>query len=232
MAGNTFGTTTTVMLALVLWLGLPGSSPAARAAGFENRPAPDPGSSAHEPPAERCESCGDRYFIGLAAEPESPQGSWDIGTFAVAKLFSGETDRHVIAMPASGGVIGAPEGALDRPRQLQLSGNGLLRRSDLLVLAARHQHNAAQLLESLGLWTRLPLGSAWRLGPRLRVDRRETDSGGRRETQYLPSLRLDYERGDTWLGFECGAELGRRSIPGESERSRRYFVSFGYHITF
>ncbi len=232
MTGSTFRTTTTVTLALALWFGLPGSSPAARAAGLENLPKPDQVSQAREQPEERCETCSDRYFIGLAAELGSPQGSWDIGTFVMAKLFSGETDRRAAAMPASGGLAGKTAGALDRTLQLQLTGHGLLRRSDLLVLAARHQHNAAQLLESLGLWTRLPLGSAWRLGPRLRVDRRETDSDRGRETLYLPSLRLDYERGGTWLGFECGAELARRSIPSESERSRRYFVSFGYHVTF
>jgi tetratricopeptide (TPR) repeat protein len=292
-----------------------------------------------------------RRFVGLAAEFGPPEGSWDIGTFAVAQQYSGETDRRAVgvearyfvpgrtlvgmldydtayhalnsaivmgslqlparwtlgfnldhrqspvlttrnaligqpvrtldellglysiaeirqlaedrtpvtdvyslslsrplgenlqfsidglasrtaATPASGGVAGTPEGALDRTLQLQLTGHGLLQPNDLLVLSARHQRSAAQQLESLGLWTRLPLGSAWRLGPRLRVDRRETDSDLGRETLYLPSLRIDYERGGTWLEFECGAELARRRIPTESERSRRYFFSFGYHIAF
>ncbi|TAK55976.1 MAG: hypothetical protein EPO25_02000 [Gammaproteobacteria bacterium] len=216
MAANTFGTTTTIMLALALWLGLPGSSPTALAAGLDYLPMPDQVSRVQEQPEE----------------PGSPQGSWDIDTFAMAKLFSGETDQRAVVTPASESVAATPDGAPDRAQQFQLTRHGRLRPGDLLVLAARHQHSVAQLLESLGLWTRLPLGSAWRLGPRLRVDRRETLDQSGRETLYLPSLRLDYERGGTWLGFECGAELARRAVPTESERSRRYFVSFGYHFTF
>ncbi|MBM5810378.1 MAG: hypothetical protein FJ191_00195 [Gammaproteobacteria bacterium] len=245
MAGNTFGTTTTIAVALALWIAPSGFAPAARAAGLESLSVPEQVMRVQEKPAERCESCSGRVFPGRAAESGPPAGSWDIDTFAVIGLFSGMSDHgalgveagyfrpvHVTGPPATGGIAGSPEGVPDRTLLLQQTGSGRLRPGDLLVLAARHQHNVAQLLESLGLWTRLPLGSAWRLGPRLRVDRRAIYSDGDHETLYLPSLRIDYERGSTWFGIECGAELARRSVPGEIQRSPKYFISFGYHVTF
>ena len=83
-----------------------------------------------------------------------------------------------------------------------------------------------------GLATRLPLGKAWRIGPRVRVDRRESTVDAATETLYVPSLRIDYQRGATWVEFEGGAELGTRDIPAESEKSTRYYFSLGYRISF
>ncbi len=136
------------------------------------------------------------------------------------------------ATPASGGVAATPEGPLDKTFQLQLMANGLAWPDDVFVFAARYQDNEAQTLQSLGVWTRLPLGSTWRIGPRLRVDRRETHNDLGTEMIYVPSLRVDYQRGAAWLEFECGAELGQRQIPTESERSKRFYAGLGYRIAF
>lgn len=136
------------------------------------------------------------------------------------------------ATPASGGVPATPEGPLERTLQVQVMANNLVWTNDLLVVSARYQHSDVQTVESLGLWTRLPMGSVWRIGPRLRVDRRETRADLGTELTYSPGLRLDYQRGWSWIEFECAAELGHRDIPTESERSRRYYVGLGYRIAF
>jgi hypothetical protein len=134
--------------------------------------------------------------------------------------------------PASGGIPATPATPFEETVQLQLVGSSLLRASDLFVISARYQNGAAQRTGSVGLWSRLPLGAAWRFGPRIRVDRRESTVDASTETLVVPSLRVDYQKGSSWLEFEGSTELGRRTIPAESERSRRYYVSIGYRIGF
>jgi len=139
---------------------------------------------------------------------------------------------RVAATPASGGVAATPEMPLETTLQAQLIAASLWRSSDLFVLSARYQDGEVQKIASLGLSTRLPLGDAWRIGPRIRVDRRESTIDAATETLYVPSLRIDYQRGATWVEFEGGAELGTREIPTESEKSTRYYFSLGYRISF
>lgn len=139
---------------------------------------------------------------------------------------------RIAATPTSGGVAATPELPLETTWQAQLIGASLWRSSDLFVASARFQDGEVQQIASLGLATRLPLGQAWRIGPRLRLDRRESTIDAAVETLYVPSLRIDYQRGATWFEFEGGAEFGKRDIPAESESSTRYFFSLGYRISF
>jgi hypothetical protein len=136
------------------------------------------------------------------------------------------------ATPASGGVPATPEGALDTTLQVQLQVSSLVWSDDLFVFSGRYQDSDVQTLQQVDVWTRLPIGHAWRIGPRLRVDRRETVADLGTETVYAPGLRLDYRRGAAWFELDCGAELGQRDIPAESERSRRYYFGLGYRIAF
>ena len=139
---------------------------------------------------------------------------------------------RIAETPPSGGVASTPELPLETTIQAQLIGASLWRSSDLFVLSARYQDGDVQQIASVGLASRLPLGNAWRIGPRLRVDRRESTIDAAVETIYVPSLRIDYQRGATWFEFEGGAELGKRVIPAEDEKSTRYYFSLGYRINF
>ncbi len=139
---------------------------------------------------------------------------------------------RVAATPASGGVAATPESPLETTLQAQLVAASLWRSSDLFVLSARYQDGEVQKIASLGLWTRLPVSNAWRVGPRLRVDRRESTIDAATETLYVPALRIDFQRGATWVEFEGGAELGTRDIPAESEKSTRYYFNIGYRVSF
>ena len=139
---------------------------------------------------------------------------------------------RVADTPTSGGVAATPETPLEATLQAQLIVASLWRSSDLFVLSARYQNGEVQKISSLGLATRLPFGNAWRIGPRFRVDRRESTIAAATEMLYVPSVRVDFQRGATWVEFEGGAEFGRRDIPAESERSTRYYFSLGYRINF
>lgn len=133
---------------------------------------------------------------------------------------------------ASGNVAATPASGLEKFFQLQLSANNLAHANDLWVFSGRYQDGALATVESLSLATRLPVGGAWRLGPRLRVDRRESLIDSAIETVYVPTLRLDYQRGRAWLECEAGAEFGKRQLVTDDESSRRYYFGLGYHISF
>lgn len=139
---------------------------------------------------------------------------------------------RIAATPSSGGVAATPELPMETTLQAQVIGASLWRSSDLFVLSARWQDGEVQRVASAGIATRLPLGQAWRVGPRLRVDRRQSTVDAAVETLYVPALRIDFQRGATWFEFEGGAELGRRAIPAEEESSTRYFFNLGYRINF
>ncbi len=137
------------------------------------------------------------------------------------------------ASDASGGVEATPATGLDKTLQLQLSGSSLWKSSDWWVLQLRTQDSGNNKIESVGLATRLPVGGAWRFGPRLRVDRRKSELDSSKELLYVPTLRLDYQKGRTWIEFEAGAELGTRDLlPVETEKSKRYYFGLGYRLSF
>ena len=100
------------------------------------------------------------------------------------------------------------------------------------MLSARYQDGALATIQSLALAARMPVGGAWRLGPRLRVDRRESTLDAATETLYVPTLRLDYQRGRAWLECEAGAELGERQLMTDDESSKRYYFGLGYRLSF
>ncbi|MEO8016946.1 MAG: SPOR domain-containing protein, partial [Pseudomonadota bacterium] len=133
---------------------------------------------------------------------------------------------------ASGNVAATPASGLETTFQVQLTANNLGQANDLWVLSARYQNGALATIESIALATRLPIGGAWRLGPRLRVDRRDSVVDAARETLYVPTLRLDYLHGRTWLECEAGAEFGQRLLATDDESSRRYYFGLGYRLNF
>ena len=163
----------------------------------------------------------DIYSVSLS-RPLGERFELSIDTFA----------SKTAASVASGGVAATPASGFDKTLQVQLSGSSLLRSSDLWVVSARYQDSGVSRIESLGIATRLPIGGAWRLGPRLRIDRRESLVDSAQEMLYVPTLRLDYQKGRTWIEFEGGAELGKRDLPADSETTRRYYFGLGYRISF
>lgn len=133
---------------------------------------------------------------------------------------------------ASGNVAATPASGLEKTVQLQLSANSFMHSNDLWVFAARYQDGAQATTRSLLVASRLPVGGAWRLGPRLRVDRRDSTLDGSRENLYVPTLRLDYVRGRTWFECEAGTELGKRTLTTDEETTKRYYFGLGYRLSF
>jgi sporulation related protein len=134
--------------------------------------------------------------------------------------------------PASGGVDEVPDSGADKAVSLEGIASSLFGGNDLTAIVLRHQTGAAVDIDSLGLGTRFPLWRAWRLGPRLRVDRRQLHDDGSSQMLYAPTLRLDLQRTRALFEAELGAEIGRRTLGDSRENTTRYYFSLGYRLNF
>jgi len=161
------------------------------------------------------------YSVSVS-RPIGERWQW---TFDVASI-------AISGTPASGGVAAVP----DSPRELVYStlaiGNSVFTNGDLDVIALRYQASAAATTTSLGVSTRWPLWSRWRITPRIRVDKRELTATESTQLLYLPSLRVEYQRQRVWLELEGGREMGDTTGGDQTQKTTRTFFSAGYRINF
>ena len=134
--------------------------------------------------------------------------------------------------PASGGVEAVADLGSESAILLQGVASSLFGGGDLSSIAFRHQTGPTVDTDSVGLSTRFPVGGAWRLGPQLRVDRREFATDGSEQMLYAPTLRLDLQTTHVLFELEGGAEYGRRDLAGTVEKTTRYYFSLGYRMNF
>jgi len=143
-------------------------------------------------------------------------------------------------MPASGGVPAVPATGLMLSYQLQLYGNNLWGSNDFNVLTLTDANTEIGRVDSASITSRFPVGGAWRLSPRLTVQRLSQMSDGSTEMSYVPAVLLDYQRGNKLLQFEVGGELGKQQafiqLPNgtfvQTQDTVRYYVSVSYRISF
>ncbi len=136
------------------------------------------------------------------------------------------------ATPASGGVPAQEATGLNLAWQAQLYGSSLWREGDFSVLSAAYSDTETGKIVSLGITSRMPIGGAWRLGPRLTIDHRQLASDGSKELSFVPSALLDYQRGRNLLQFEVGGQIGKRDNQVQTQNTKRYYVSLAYRIGF
>lgn len=136
------------------------------------------------------------------------------------------------ATPSSGGVDAQPASGTELTYQAQLYGSSLWRPGDFSVASLTYANTQTGKVETASASARFPLVSAWRLGPRLTVDRRVLVTDASTELTYIPSALLDYQRGLKLLQFEIGGELGKRAAAAQIQNTKRYYVSLSYRIGF
>ncbi len=144
------------------------------------------------------------------------------------------------ATPASGGVEGQPATGLQLSYQLQVYSSNLWQTGDFSVLSLTSGDTEIGRINSISLTTRFAVGGAWRLGPRFTMDRLDVSSDGSRQTTYIPSVLLDYQRDNKLFQFEAGGQLGSREsflqLPTgafvQTQNTTRYYVSVSYRISF
>src|SRR5256885_8719739 len=123
----------------------------------------------------------------------------------------------------------------------QLYSSNLWHPGDFSVLSFTHGNTEVGRIDSLGATTRFPIWGAWRLGPRFTIDRlNTTTTNGSTETTYIPSMLLDYQRGNKLFQLDVGGELGKREALlqlqngafVQTQNTTRYYISVPYRISF
>jgi hypothetical protein len=134
--------------------------------------------------------------------------------------------------PASGGVEATPDQGSDTVVATQALGYGLFGHGDVESLGLRYQTGDFSDSMSLGLGSQFPIGTAWRLSPRVRIDRRTFKADDSTETIVAPGLRTELRVGHFMFELEGGAEIGRRTLADANQDTNRYYVSLGYRYDF
>jgi len=136
------------------------------------------------------------------------------------------------ATPASGGVDAQPGTGLNHLLQAQIYGNSIWHTGDFDVVSLEYANTEVGKLESLSITSRFPAVLAWRIGPRLTVDRQQIVSDGSTQLTVVPSVLIDYQSGRKLLQLDLGGEIGRRDATLQAQNTTRYYVSLAYRISF
>ena len=109
----------------------------------------------------------------------------------------------------------------------------LIKSGDIAIVGVRRNTNSTSEGTSLNLNSRYPVNKAWRINPRLRIDRRRYSSDGSSQWSILPAMRLNYMwRRDINLELEAGGEWTNRDIDGTTSKTTGYYLSLGYRVDF
>jgi tetratricopeptide (TPR) repeat protein len=122
------------------------------------------------------------------------------------------------ATDESAGVIGFDGTDLETDLRLQLIGNDLMMKRDLVWLTLRYADLTNSNLYSVMAETRLPLTQTVRLRPRLLVYQRDYSEVDGSDTSVQPQVRLEYQPVPSWL-FE--SDVGYEML--SSERNGEQF---------
>lgn len=138
----------------------------------------------------------------------------------------------VEATPDSGGVFGTPAATYNYVTT-SLVASSLFREGDVTIFGARYSDTDTSRVMSLTLDSRFPIGSSFRINPRLRVDRRERLGEADYEWLYTPGLRLQLRRGrKVRIELEAGKQYVRRTSELNAMDRASYFVNLGYQAFF
>jgi hypothetical protein len=163
----------------------------------------------------------DTYTMSLS-RPFGERWQWSMDVSGVS----------MSATTASGGVEATPASGTDLIFSTQTLAYGLFGRGDVSSLGLQYQTGNTIDTISLGLYSQLPLGEAWRLTPRIRVDQRQYHNDGSTQLLYAPGLMAQLRWQRLWLEFEGGAEIGKRTLGSSSADTTRYYFSLGYRYEF
>jgi tetratricopeptide (TPR) repeat protein len=136
----------------------------------------------------------------------------------------------VDATPESGGVA-ATQKSTYVYFSTDLVASSLIAQGDVSIFGIRYSDSNTTEVWSANIDTRFPIGRAFRINPRLRVDLRQMKSDLSEELIFTPGIRLQYRWGKRLrLEFEAGRQYANRSLAEEDLSRESYFVNFGYQF--
>lgn len=136
------------------------------------------------------------------------------------------------ATQASGGIEGFAAVGPETIASAQLLAASIFRSGDINIIGVRYQTGGPVKTISAGVSSRLPLWAGWRLGPQLRVDRRQLASDNTIQWLYMPGLRLTLQQRTLQVDIEAGTERQNRSTDTVTQKSTRTYFMAGYRWQF
>jgi hypothetical protein len=133
---------------------------------------------------------------------------------------------------ASGGVPAVESGATQYSYALTMIGSSVFKQGDISILGLHYADTGVAETSTVNLNVRYPLTNAWRVGPSLVMDYRNSHTGVDQLTT-RPAVRIDYR----WLSnISFDAELSLLNITelgsGGVGDSTDVFFELGYRVDF
>jgi hypothetical protein len=111
--------------------------------------------------------------------------------------------------------------------------SSLFAEGDVAIISLRYVISDSTDVYSLNLDTRFPVGRAWRINPRIRVDYREIKSDQSTQWNVTPGLRIQLRPGRRWrVELEAGQRISRRELATSDLDFDSRFVYLGYQYFF
>jgi hypothetical protein len=112
-----------------------------------------------------------------------------------------------------------------------------LQANDLHFFGVRYDDSPSSRSETLSWDARFALPGAWRLGPRLSVERLENPMLGGTQLLYLPEIRSDWTGKKSVFEFIGGYQIQQQQplsgqIGGTMQSTRHLYVSVAYRLRF
>jgi tetratricopeptide (TPR) repeat protein len=136
------------------------------------------------------------------------------------------------ATPESGGVAATPDSEYSY-YSADIVASSLFTEGDVGIFGLRYAVSETTDVYSTTFDTRFPVGRAWRISPRLRVDYREIKTDQSTQWIYTPGLRIQYRMGRR-LRFELqtGKQFSTREMARSDQDRESWFVNAGYQLFF
>ncbi len=172
--------------------------------------------------------------FALDRSPEVATYSFGVSRPLTPKLQFNVNASHssVGSTPESGGVP-ATEASEYSYISTDFVASGLFREGDVGIIGLRYAASDSTNVYSLNLDSRFPIGRAWRINPRLRVDYREILADSSSQWNLTPVMRIQFRPGRRWrIDLEAGQQFSRREMETADLDRESRFVYFGYQYFF
>ena len=138
----------------------------------------------------------------------------------------------VDATPESGGVI-ATNATTYRYISTNVVASSLVKEGDVTIIGARYSDSDSTRVMSLTIDSRYPFGRAWRINPRLRIDRRQRLANEGYEWLYTPGIRIQYRRSQRFrIELEAGKQFSQQDSTALIADRESYYFNLGYQAFF
>ncbi len=160
-------------------------------------------------------------------------------TFGLSRPFTPKLSANfnasisaIDATPESGGVAATPDSEYSY-YSADIVASSLFTEGDVGIFGVRYAVSETTDVYSTTFDTRFPIGRAWRISPRLRIDYREIKTDQSTQWIYTPGLRVQYRMGRrVRFELQTGKQFSTREMARSDQDRESWFVNAGYQLFF